>query len=524
MRLCLGVVLALLAGPFLPLSPVPSSAWAQPAAPRPAPSSPAAPQSQNRPGQTPGQAPAQTPGQTPGQTQARDGAREVLVANELGLSLHEIYVTPAGSVEPGTDLLGEDTLPAGATLRVPLERQRLCLYDLRVVLADGSAEERRGLDLCRNPRVTFGDPNAPLREAQVVNDTDLAIRELYAMPAGAPGRGPDRLGAETVQPEATHRLRLGRARECLYDLTAVFEDDSIASRRRVDLCRNRRVSFGDPAIPWREIEIANGHARSIRNLFASPNGPERWGPDRLGNELVEPGTTFRLRLRARACTVDLRAVYDDETAEEKRGVDLCNTPRLLLDGSGIPRPPERAFTLVNRHGAAVEEVYASGIDDSDWGEDRLSGNPLERGARTEVVLRSACEVDLRIVFANGGAEERRNLDICGSGLIVLRPGWTLAERLDQGAGPIEPGPPREGGVRFRNAGPAPIVELYADKPGEPRGPDRLGATVLGRGEALDFQPPGAVGCRADLRVVFRNGLVVERSGFDFCSGTEVTLP
>jgi ribosome-associated protein YbcJ (S4-like RNA binding protein) len=496
MRLRFGVVLALLASP-LPLA-FAATAFAQ-------------------------KPPSVTPSAAP-----RPQNREAVVVNELGLALRELYVAPAGSVEPGPDRLGQDTLPTGASLRVPLGRQNLCLFDLRAVLSDGSAEEKRGVDLCRNARVTFGDPTAPMREANVVNDTDLEIRELYAMPVGAPGRGPERLGADTVAPEATHVLRLGRARECVFDLTAVFEDDSTEQRRRVDLCRNRRVTFGDATIPWREAEIANGHGKPMRNLFATVNGPERWGPDRLGSETVEAGATFRLRLRARPCNVDIRVVYEDETAEVKTGLDLCQEHRVLFDGSGIPRPPERAFTLVNRHGAAVDELYASAIDETDWGDDRLSGNAMERGARMEVVLRSGCEIDLRIVFANGGAEERRGLDICNSNLVVLRPGWTLAERLDQGAGPVEPGPPREGSVRLRNAGPAPIVELYADKagapPGTPPGPDRLGTTVLGRGETLDFQPPDQVGCKAHLRAVFRNGMTVERPELDLCSGTEVSLP
>jgi len=466
--------------------------------------------------------PAQRPPERPPE-------REALVTNELGLSLRELYVAPTGGVEGGPDRLGEDTLPSGATLRVPLGRQRLCLFDIRAVLSDGSAEERRGLDLCRNNRVTLGDPAAPLREAVVVNDTDLAIRELYAMPGNAPARGPDRLGAETVPPEESFTLRLGRTRTCVFDITAVFEDDTVAERRRVDLCRHDRVDFGDPALPWREAEVLNGGDRPIRNLFAATGaaerqGAERWGNDRLGGTALEPGDTFRLRLRSRSCHVDLRAVYDDETAEERPATDLCAGERLLFDGSGVPRPPERAFTLLNRHAAPVQEVFASAIEDTDWGEDRLPGGPLERGARAELTLRSACEIDLRVVFANGGAEERRGVNICDTGLIVLRPGWTLAERLDQGAGLIERGPPREGSVRFRNAGASPLVELYVAPPSAPPGPDRLGSTVLGRGETLDFQPPETVGCTADLRAVFRDGQVLERPGFNLCSGTEVTLP
>lgn len=526
MRLRVAMVLALLAAPGPAGLAVPAWSAAPALARQPGAAQPVPPQPIPPPPAPPARPPA-----------AQE--REAVVANELGLPLRELYIAPAGSVEQGPDRLGDDMLPTGAALRVPLGRQRLCLFDLRVVLADGSAEEKRGVDLCRNSRVTFGDPSAPLREAMVVNDTDLAMRELYAMPSGAPGRGPDRLGAETVPPEATTRLRLGRARECVFDLTAVFEDDTVEERRRVDLCRQSRVTFGDPSIPWREAEIANGAGRAIRNLYAGTGpggrpgterpGAERpegagWGHDRLGPVMVEPGTTFRLRLRSRACQVDLRVVYDDETAEEKRAADLCAGAPILFDGSTIPRPPERAFTLVNRHGAPVQEVYASATDDTDWGEDRLSPAPLERGARAELVMRSACEIDLRIVFGNGGAEERRGVNICENALIVLRPGWVLAERLDQGAGALEQGPPREGSVRFRNNGPAPLVELYADPVGAPRGPDRLGSTVLGRGETLDFVPPEGVGCTGHLRAVFRDGREVDRPRFDLCSGTEVALP
>ncbi len=524
-RLALGAVLALLA------APVPAS-LAQEAGQRaqgPAhgttqPSRPSAPRAPT--------------GQQPRQAQDR----AVTIVNELGLALRELYVVPAGSVEQGDDQLGIDTLPSGASLRVELGRQRLCLFDIRVTLSDGSVRERRGVDICRNSRVTFGDPTAPLREAVVENATDLTLRELYVLPSSRamprrggeePDRGPDRLGSEVVPPENTFMLRLGRTRECLYDVTAIFEDDTVEERPRVDLCRRARLTFGDPTVPLREMEVANGSGRSMRSLYASAiplsagqtRNADNWGPDRLAGVAMEAGETFNLRLRSRNCQADLRAVYDDDTAEEKRNVDICvPNATALFDGSGVPRPPERAFTLINRHSAPIEEAYASAIDDTDWGEDRLANGPLERGARQEIVLRGGCEIDLRIVFANGGAEERRAIDICATNLIVLRPGWTLATRLDQNPGAIDPGPPREGSVRLRNTGSSPVVELYVHAAGAPRGPDRLGVTVLGRGESLDFVPPEGVGCTADLFAVFRDGREVDRPGFNLCSGTEVALP
>lgn len=467
--------------------------------------------------------------------------RSVTIINELGLAMRELYVAPAGNVERATDRLGMDTLPTGASLRLPLGRQSLCLFDLRAVLADGSAQDKRGVDLCRNPRVTFGDPNAPLREAVIENVTDLALRELYATPVTQgrrtpgqpPERGADRLGAELVAPDASFTLRLGRTRECVYDVTAVFEDDSVEERRAADLCRRARLVFGDPTIPKRALEVANGSGRAMRSLFAATQpvaaGQERtteqWGPDRIGASAVEAGETVQLRLRARACQADLRAVYEDDTVEEKRGVELCTgTGRTLFDGSGVPRAPERAFTLVNRHAAAVEEVYATSVDDTDWGDDKLGGTALERGARQEITLRGGCQMDLRVVFGTGGAEERRGIDICATSMVVLRPGWVLTDKLDSNPGPDQLGPPREGSVRLRNTGATPIVELYVQAAGAPRGPDRLGATVLGRGETLDFQPPDSVGCTATLTAIFRDGREAVRPALNLCAGNEVALP
>jgi hypothetical protein len=462
--------------------------------------------------------------------------RTFFLANETGLALHELYVTPAGSLEPGADLLGAETLPNGATLRVSLGRQTLCLFDVRVVLADGAAQEKRGVDICRGSRLTFGDLSVPLREAVVENATDLTLRELYVLPAGSrqrgADRGPDRLTAEVVGPDSTYNLRLGRQRECVFDVIGVFEDDSVEEKRRADLCRRARVVFGDPSVPRRELEVANGAGHVMRSLLVAttPLEPgearpqDQWGPDRFGGATLEAGDTFPLRLRSRACQADLRVTYDDDSVEEKRGVELCDgTGRVLFDGSGIARPPERAFVLVNRHNAPVEEVYASDTNETEWGDDRLSGT-LERGGRQEVVLRGGCEIDLRIVFGNGSAEERRGIDICAIQLVVLRSDWVLAEKLDRNPGPIERAPPREGSVRLRNSGPSPIVELYVHPADAPRGPDRLGATVLGQGEALDFQPPEGVGCTATLSVVFRNGREISRPGFNLCSGTEVALP
>jgi hypothetical protein len=464
-----------------------------------------------------------------GQAAPRPGApppppreREATIANQSGQTLRELYAAPAGGEAFGPDLLGADTVPDRGNFRarIPLPD---CTLEFRAVFQDGT-EERRRQNICQNRRVQFGDPSIPLREATIRNETDTVLLQVFALPPGAPGRGPDRLGENVIEPSREFRIRLGRTRDCVFDVTAVYEDGEEETRPALNLCRDPRVTFGDPAAPRREARIANTADRTIREFYASTRAPLAWGPDRLGNTVLAPGADFTLRLRGAACLWDLRAVFDDDAEEVKRGVDLCTTRQVAFDGSGAPRPPERRVTLVNRHGATVQEVYLSGTSEEDWGPDRLGEEVLPRGGRREVMARlRECEADLRIVFEERrAAEERAGINLCETAVVVLRPGWTLADRLDEGEEPADPGP-RPGSVRLRNGAEVPVAELYADAPGAARGPDRLGRTVLGVNETLDFAPPEGTPCLVDLVAVFRDGREMVLAGTDICAGVELVL-
>jgi hypothetical protein len=371
-------------------------------------------------------------------------------------------------------------------------------------------------------------PQPPQREVTVQNETDLVLRELYIAPPAAREPGPDRLGQDTVAPGATYRAQLGRTADCVFDVTAVFADDSRQQRPRVDVCRNPRLVFGDPATPTLEVAVANRSQVVLRELYALPSGtdPGRgWGPDRLGASVIEPGASFAMRLRTRDCTFDLRAVYADEREEVRRALDLCRMRELAFDRTGIPRPEARSVILANRHLSTVQEVYLSPSNETNWGPDRLGTDILQAGDDATVAMEGGCEADLRIVFPSGAAEERRAVNICETTRIVLRPGWVLAERLDE-EGPVEPPAPpaaSPNALRLRNAGRLPIVELYAFRPGEPRGEDRLGADILPIGEAVDIEPPDPDACLSDLVVVFRDGREVARSGVDLCAGEEMEV-
>jgi hypothetical protein len=87
-------------------------------------------------------------------------------------------------------------------------------------------------------------------------------------------------------------------------------------------------------------------------------------------------------------------------------------------------PPNASFVLHNQGAAAFREVYVSASSDPDWGPDRtreVSGPPLVPG-RTMVVLLPGgqCLNDIRVVYANGRAWERRQLDTCGTRDVAAR--------------------------------------------------------------------------------------------------------
>ena len=72
-----------------------------------------------------------------------------------------------------------------------------------------------------------------------------------------------------------------------------------------------------------------------------------------------------------------------------------------------------SFRLTNRGGMAINEIYVSAAQDRNWGADRLGQDVLPAGRFALIRLpQGQCVNDVRVVFANGRAEERRRVDTC----------------------------------------------------------------------------------------------------------------
>ena len=55
------------------------------------------------------------------------------------------------------------------------------------------------------------------------------------------------------------------------------------------------------------------------------------------------------------------------------------------------------------------------------------------GETGRVVFSGGCTVDIRVVFENRAAEERRGIDLCHRAILSIEPGWTTSDD-----GPIAP--------------------------------------------------------------------------------------
>ncbi len=378
---------------------------------------------------------------------------------------------------------------------------------------------------------------APERELTIQNESGRTIVELYASSTNDSNWGPDRLGNNTLPAGRSHRVRFGRTADCTFDVRVVYEDGGEEEARNHDACRQRQLAFdGSQATGGRQageehsFTLSNQHSRTVFQVFVGAAGSDEWGEDLLGADTLTAGGTAQITFRG-ACEVKLRIVFDNDAAEERPGIDVCERQTVTVgpgwttvedlasfgggSGSGVAPGGAAAasggFTLVNRSGKGILILYVFPDGASDNGPDRLGSDIVSDGSRFQVRLNRGdhCRYTVRVVYEGADPdEERSGIDLCSVTELVIAQGWTDA--------------PLTGMGRIRNSGSLPIVELYADPPGSPRGADRLGSATIAVGESMDLSPPVDGQCRYQVTGVFRDG---REAGIeaDLCAGQEVVL-
>jgi hypothetical protein len=168
---------------------------------------------------------------------------------------------------------------------------------------------------------------------RVVNRTTSVVQEVYASPSTQQNWGPDRLRADLIQPGASHIVRLPADGNCVYDLRFVYQGGRSEERRNLNTCALTDVVLNGgaggtqaaPSAPQRNpsFNLVNQSGQVIEQFYASPSTQQGWGPDRLGNDVVEPGGRFPVSLPLGECQYDLRVVWRGGDAQERRNLNTC---------------------------------------------------------------------------------------------------------------------------------------------------------------------------------------------------------
>jgi hypothetical protein len=166
---------------------------------------------------------------------------------------------------------------------------------------------------------------------RVVNRGSDVVQEVYASPSTQQNWGQDRLGADMIQPGANYIVRLPADGNCVYDIRFVYQNGRSEERRNLNTCNLTDVVLspgGTQAAPPAgqrnpSFNVVNQSGRVIEQFYASPSSQQGWGPDRLGNDVVQPGARFPVSLPIGECQYDLRVVWRGGDAQERRNLNTC---------------------------------------------------------------------------------------------------------------------------------------------------------------------------------------------------------
>lgn len=85
------------------------------------------------------------------------------------------------------------------------------------------------------------------------------------------------------------------------------------------------------------FRVTNSARRIVARIHLRDSALTNWGPDLLGREVLPPGGTSNLRAPAPG-VYDLRVIWADQQASERRRVTICSGSQVNLGNFGINAP------------------------------------------------------------------------------------------------------------------------------------------------------------------------------------------
>jgi hypothetical protein len=100
----------------------------------------------------------------------------------------------------------------------------------------------------------------------------------------------------------------------------------------------------------------------------------------------------------------------------------------LVAGTWLATAPvlaqsQQDFSLVNRTGYQINELYVSPSSQTRWGRDILGDEVMPSGTRRNITFgrtQRDCLYDIRIVYSDGESAEIREVDLCRVSVVTLR--------------------------------------------------------------------------------------------------------
>ncbi len=162
------------------------------------------------------------------------------LVNATGREITQFYASPSRASDWGQERLGGATLAPGSEVEIATGSEE-CLADLMVTFAGGAEEERLKQDLCRHPRVVWGEPppEPDNPSFSLVNGTGQAMTELSVTPSGHPGGNFDLLLGARLEPGASIWISLPGGQGCLVDVAYTLADGTRHEWPMVATCASR---------------------------------------------------------------------------------------------------------------------------------------------------------------------------------------------------------------------------------------------------------------------------------------------
>jgi hypothetical protein len=95
---------------------------------------------------------------------------------------------------------------------------------------------------------------------------------------------------------------------------------------------------------------------------------------------------------------------------------------IALTSPVVAQQSKLDFTLLNRTGVVINELYVAPDESDDWEEDVLGADVLKHNASLDITFartEKSCDWDLKIVDEDGDEIEWDSLDLCAASHITL---------------------------------------------------------------------------------------------------------